>query len=109
MLARARGCAPCIAAVRAASHVLSAGTGHTQLIVLMSDAAARARDITAFARAVGASPARYLTSDRDATITSMLRSSMPRDAAVYDARGRIVSYPHADTRALTAALQQARR
>lgn len=105
----AERCAPCLAAVRAAARVVQRSGGRAPLIVVIMDAATGRNQVKAFARSAGAASARYVVDDRNGSVQTMLGAPAFGTGLVYDARGRIVSRPHADSRRWARALRRATR
>lgn len=93
VFAEPRGCDSCIDTARAARDAVQRAVPRAQLIVVMLDPATALDEVSAFARSVGRSPARYVVDDRNSSLASMLGASRLGGAIVYDALGRIVARP----------------
>ncbi len=109
VFASATNCGSCVSGTRLARDVIQRVAPQAQLVVVMVDSATGRGDITAFARSVGPSPARYVLDDRNGRLVSMLSASALGGAVVYDALGRIVARLDAGAPQLLAALRGAQR
>lgn len=89
----ARNCAQCVDAVRAAARAVSRARPPAQLLVVSYDSLTSRDDVSAFARAAGRPPARYVVDDRNGALASMFKASGLGAAVVYDAEGKIVGHP----------------
>lgn len=107
VFAEARGCATCVAAVRAARDAVGVAGVDAQLIVLIVDSATSREEVARFARSVGRSSARYVVDDGNDGLASMLGASDLGGATVYDVQGKVVAHPHARVHELAAALRDA--
>jgi len=107
IVAQATGCAPCVAAVRAAGDAIKQANDRAQLIVALADPKTSRAGLAAFTRAVGSSPARYVIRGPTSSLAAALGNRGVGGAVVYDAHGRVVSRPLANSRQILAALRHA--
>ncbi len=105
----ARGCDPCIAAVRVAARAIRSAHGQAALTVINVDSRTSRDDVAAFARAAGRPAARYVVDDPTGTLASTLGATDLAGMIVYDARGRVVARPSPVLTQLVRALQSTSR
>lgn len=88
-----RDCEECVDAVREAARAAARTRPAAQLLVVSFDSVTSRSDVAAFARSAGSPRARYAVDDRNGSLASMFNVSAIGAAAVYDAKGKIVSHP----------------
>ena len=88
----ARGCARCVATVRAADRALRRLRSSLALTVVAVDSTTTRADVETFARSAGNPRASYLVDDRNGGLASLVGATALGRAVVYDVRGAVVGH-----------------